>query len=185
MPRDAGVIPSPSDTAITLLDMISKPKTFTKAVLTSDVLVVDLMSGTDPAEAETIIKILRQPLHEAPEAKRQTLILISSVLVWNNTPKEEYTDADFQKRVPTPKFQFLKNLENLALTASKINNNLRVHVVCSGLPFGNGEATEVFYEFFRRAWLSTHPELAALPIIGAGSNAMPTIHVNDLAKCVR
>jgi len=39
--------------------MVAKPKTFTKAVLTSDTIVVDLMSGTDPAEAETIIKILK------------------------------------------------------------------------------------------------------------------------------
>jgi hypothetical protein len=57
--KDEGVVPSPSDSAITLLDMIAKPKTFTKGVLTADTLVVDLMSGTDPAEAETIIKILR------------------------------------------------------------------------------------------------------------------------------
>jgi nucleoside-diphosphate-sugar epimerase len=87
--------------------------------------------------------------------------------------------------VPTPKFQYLKNLENLALTACKINQKLRVHVLCSGLPFGNGEANDIFYEFFRRAWLSAHPELAALPIIGSGKNSMPTIHVNDLAQCVR
>ena len=76
-------------------------------------------------------------------------------------------------------------MENLALTAGKINLNLRVQVVCSGLPFGNGEANDIFYEFFRRAWLSSHPELAALPVIGSGSNALPTIHVSDLAMCVR
>ena len=87
--------------------------------------------------------------------------------------------------MPTPKFQYLKNLENLALTATKINQKLKVHVLCSGLPYGNGEANDVFYEFFRRAWLSAHPDLAALPIIGAGKNSMPTIHVNDLAHCVR
>lgn len=56
--RDAGIVPVPQDT-ITLLDMVAKPKTFSKGVLTSDVLIVDLMSGTDPAEAETVIKILR------------------------------------------------------------------------------------------------------------------------------
>ena len=91
-------MPSPSDSAITLLDMIAKPKTFTKGVLTADTLVVDLMSGTDPAEAETIIKILRQPLHETPGSKQQTLIVLSSVLAWNNTPTAattEFSDADF------------------------------------------------------------------------------------------
>ena len=120
--KDEGIVPTPSDTAITQLDMLAKPKTFTKGVLTSDILVVDLMSGTDPAEAETIIKILRQPLHETLGSKQQTLIIISSVLCWNNTPQSsEYCDADYQKRVPTPKFQYLKDLENLALTARKIN----------------------------------------------------------------
>jgi nucleoside-diphosphate-sugar epimerase len=79
----------------------------------------------------------------------------------------------------------LKNLENLAMTSSKINLNLKVHVVCSGLPYGNGEANDIFYEFFRRSWLSFHPELAALPVIGSGDNFLPTIHVSDLAKCVR
>ena len=76
-------------------------------------------------------------------------------------------------------------MENLALAAAKFNKNLRVHVVCSGLPYGHGEANDVFYEFFRRAWLSLHPELAALPVIGAGNNQLPTIHVEDLARCVR
>lgn len=89
---------------------------------------------------------------------------------WVNTPKctESYKDVDFAKRVPTPKFQYLKNLENLALTAAKINLNLKVQVICSGLPYGNGEANDIFYEFFRRSWLSSHPELAALPVVGSG-----------------
>jgi len=72
------------------------------------------------------------------------------------------------KRVPTPKYQYIKNLENLALTANKANPNLKVYVVSSGLPYGNGEANDVFYEFFRRAWLSSHPDLAALPVVGNG-----------------
>lgn len=78
----------------------------------------------------------------------------------------------------------LKNLENLALAAPQFNKNLRVHVVCSGLPYGNGESTEVFYEFFRRSWLSLHPDLAALPIVGEGHNKLPTIHVTDLARSI-
>ena len=72
-----------------------------------------------------------------------------------------------------------------ALSAQKFNKNLRVHVVCAGLPYGNGETNSVFYEFFRRAWLSLHPELAALPIVGKGSNRIPTVHVVDLARSIR
>lgn len=79
----------------------------------------------------------------------------------------------------------VKYLENLAMTASKMNENIRVHVICSGLPYGHGEANDVFYEFFRRAWLSLHPGLAALPVIGTGDNILPTIHVKDLARCAR
>lgn len=89
-------------------------------------------------------------------------------MAWINTKRgsNEFSDTEYNLRVPTPKYQFLKNIENLALTANKVNPNLKVHVVCSGLPYGNGEANDVFYEFFRRAWLSSHPELAALPVIG-------------------
>lgn len=78
----------------------------------------------------------------------------------------------------------MKHLENLAITAQRFNENLRVHVVCSGLPYGNGEANNVFYEFFRRSWLSLHPDLASLPVIGEGNNVLPTIHVTDLARFV-
>ena len=79
----------------------------------------------------------------------------------------------------------VKHLENLAMTASKFNENIRVHVICSGLPYGHGEANDVFYEFFRRAWLSLHPDLASLPVIGEGNNNLPTIHVKDLARFVK
>lgn len=102
--RDADFVPVPSE-SINLLNMKSKPKTFTKGVLTSDIIVIDLMSGTDQAEAETIIKILRQPLHESG-GKTQKLIVLSSVMAWVSTPKaqEDFTDADYAKRVPTPKY---------------------------------------------------------------------------------
>jgi hypothetical protein len=164
--RDASVVPVPAD-CIHILNMQTKPKTFTKGVLTSDIIVIDLLSGADPTESETIIKILRQPLQENG-GKSQTLVVISSVMAWVNTKRgsNEFSDTDYSLRVPTPKYQFIKNIENLALTANKVNPNLKVHVVCSGLPYGNGEANDVFYEFFRRAWLSSHPELAALPVIG-------------------
>ena len=79
----------------------------------------------------------------------------------------------------------MKQIENLAMTAQKNNKKLKVHVVCSGLLYGNGEQNNYFYEFFRRAWLCLHPELAALPIIGNGNNRIPTIHVVDLARSVK
>lgn len=71
------------------------------------------------------------------------------------------------------------------MTAQKFNKNIRVHVICSGLPYGHGEANDIFYEFFRRAWLSLHPDLASLPVIDSGDNTLPTIHVKDLARFVK
>lgn len=73
----------------------------------------------------------------------------------------------------------------MAMSAQKQCKNLRVHVVCAGLTYGNGESNNVFYEFFRRAWLSLHPDLASLPIIGHGRNRIPTIHALDLARCLK
>lgn len=180
-------VPVPSPHAVTILDVAKKPKTFAKGVLTSDTIIIDLLSGVDLDEAELIVKLLRQPpTEQLIPSKPQTLILITTALVWSKTPGDGVvTDDDFMKRTPMPKFQAYKNLENLAMSAAKSNKNLRVHIVCSGMPYGNGESNEVFYEFFRRAWLSLHPDLAALPVIGNGDNFLPTIHVTDLARCIR
>lgn len=79
-----------------------------------------------------------------------------------------FLDGDYAQRVPNPRYQQVKTLELMAMSAQKLNPHLRVHVVCSGLPYGNGEANDVFYEFFRRAWLSLHQDLASLPIVGSG-----------------
>ena len=71
-----------------------------------------------------------------------------------------------------------------AMALGKHNDKLRVHVVCSGFLYGNGEQNDIFYDFFRRAWVSLHPDLAALPVIGKGSNIIPTIHVTDLSNAI-
>ena len=94
-----------------------------------------------------------------------------------------FTDKEFKARVPPPRYQQIKNVEMLAMAAQKAVKSLRVHVICTGLLYGNGES--VFYEFFRRAWLSLHPDLASLPVLGAGTNRIPTIHALDLARCIK
>ena len=71
-----------------------------------------------------------------------------------------------------------------ALALGKQNSNVKVHLVCSGFIYGNGEQNDLFYEFFRSAWVSLHPELAALPVIAGGLNHLPTIHVKDLASSI-
>lgn len=47
---DAQLVPAPNSSII-LLNAKKQPKSFTKAVLTSDIIVIDLLSGTDQAEA--------------------------------------------------------------------------------------------------------------------------------------
>ncbi len=71
------------------------------------------------------------------------------------------------------------------MAAQRLSRYLKVFIVCSGLPYGNGESNDIFYEFFRSAWLSLHPDLASLPIVGPGNNRIPTIHINDLTQCIK
>jgi len=62
--HDAETVPIPSKSMV-ILDHARKPKTFAKGVLTSDIIILDLMhSSADLQEAEHIIKLLRQPLHQ-------------------------------------------------------------------------------------------------------------------------
>ena len=79
-----------------------------------------------------------------------------------------FTDKDYQRRAPAPKYQQVKTIEMLAMAAQRASKNLKVYVVCSGLSYGNGESNDIFYEFFRSSWLSLHPDLASLPIVGHG-----------------
>ena len=56
--KDADTVPSPNE-QIKIVDSQRKPKTFGKAIISADCVVIDLMSGTDLDEAEKIIQILR------------------------------------------------------------------------------------------------------------------------------
>jgi len=69
-----------------------------------------------------------------------------------------------------------------AMALAKQSSSIKVHIICSGFLYGNGEQNDIFYEFFRSAWVSLHPQLAALPIIAGGNTHLPTIHVRDLAN---
>jgi len=60
---DEATVPSPND-QIKIIDGQRKPKTFGKTIISANCVVIDLVSGTDLDEAEKIIQILRQPLHE-------------------------------------------------------------------------------------------------------------------------
>ena len=91
--------------SIRVLDVKKKPRTFAKNVISSDIIIIDILSGTDFEDAEQMIKILRQQRTEETN-KSQVLIIISPIFTWANTPRNGaiFTDADFTKRVPFPKF---------------------------------------------------------------------------------
>jgi hypothetical protein len=57
-------VPVPSS-SIKVLNSKSKPRTFRKQILNSDVFILDLLSSDNIDEAEYIIKLLKQPGDEA------------------------------------------------------------------------------------------------------------------------
>jgi adenylate kinase len=91
-----------------------------------------------------------------------------------------YKESDNHMRVPHERFFKHKNLETLALSAPKTQPLLKVHILCCGIRYGHGEG--IFYDHFRSAWKQSP---AKLPIVGAGDNLIPTLHVRDLSRCVK
>ena len=217
-----------------------RTQSFRQQLLESDVIIYDLMSNSFD-EVDYVIKTLKSSDLES----EKTLVLLSSVMTWANTPpkfeeekgeddegeggdgdapaedepsddeppseddeenkqdgdgEEEdkdpevdskgneivvkqpiyYKEGDYHLRVPHQNFQHLKTLETTAMSSVKTQQKLRVHVLCSGIRYGNGERT--FYDHFQKAWIQNPRQL---PIIGDGENLVPTIHVIDLARLVR
>lgn len=62
-----------------------------------------------------------------------------------------FKETDYHLRVPLEEYQYLKTLETLAMSSVKTQPKLKVHVLCSGIRYGNGERQ--FYELFKSAWL--------------------------------
>lgn len=62
---------------------------------------------------------------------------------WSKTaPKDDasaFTDSESGASVPLPKYSGVKALEMSASVLHKYNSKIRVHVLCSGFVFGNGE----------------------------------------------
>ncbi|KAF4752379.1 hypothetical protein FOZ62_030901, partial [Perkinsus olseni] len=175
-----------------------------KAVSQSHLAVFDLHSS-DLAEVDFVLRRLKSQSLD----QQLVLVLISSVMVWAKTKPNSVdesvgdgsvpetasenasdaeqlqgsetavlTDADWRRRVPSSRYRSWKTLETLALSLNSLDN-INAYVVCSGVLYGNGELA--FYDDFRAAWLGedTHR------IIGDGENIIPTLHVRDLARCVR
>jgi len=180
---------------ITIVDF-NRTQEFRHKLLESNVIIYDLMSNSFE-EVDYVIKTLKTS--ELTEPK--TLVLLSSVLTWVNTPakftedkpegaeegegeaeaeeeeeepeeeggdKEEekndgpvdedgnpiprakplyFKETDYHLRVPHERYQHFKTLETLALSSVTTQPLLRVHVLCAGIRYGNGEM--VLYDHFQ------------------------------------
>ena len=62
-----------------------------------------------------------------------------------------FKETDYHLRVPHHDFNHLKTLETTAMSSVNTQPKLRVHVLCSGIRYGNGERT--FYDHFQKAWI--------------------------------
>ena len=153
----------------------------------SDYILLDISQfNCNVEEADAVLKALKYA--DATPEKEQVLVVVSSPMSWSQTPPKAdnsaFTEDEHQRRIPLPKYLVQKQLEQTALSLSQQNPMLRVHVVWAGFMYGNGEQNDIFYEFFRRAWVSLHPDLAALPVIEKGDNNLPTVHVADLTSSI-
>ena len=57
-----------------------------------------------------------------------------------------FKETDYHLRVPHDQFNSIKTLETTAMSSVNTQPKLRVHVLCSGIRYGNGERT--FYDHF-------------------------------------
>ena len=171
---------------------------FRQKLLENDVIIYDLLSNSFE-EVDYVIKTLKT----SELQQEKTLVLLSSVLAWVNTPpkleeekkegeeeeepaEEEVTEeeppseeeekpegadedekepeldengepivvkvplyfkeTDYHLRVPHEDFNHIKTLETTAMSSVNTQPKLKVHVLCSGIRYGNGERT--FYDHF-------------------------------------
>ena len=72
----------------------------------------------------------------------------------------------------------VREAEELVLNFRR--ENVKTYVIAAGVLYGKGEA--ILNDHFKKAWLQEPPRL---PVVGSGSNLVPTIHVTDLARMVK
>lgn len=179
---------------------------FRHKLLESNVIIYDLMSNSFE-EVDYVIKTLKT----SPLQEEKTLVLLSSVMTWVNTPPKldeevkegeddegegeaadegseeeppsedeenkegaedeeeaepemddngepivvkqplDFKETDYHLRVPHKDYNALKTLETTAMSSVNTQPKLRVHVLCSGIRYGNGERT--FYDHFQKGWI--------------------------------
>lgn len=170
-----------------------------KTVAQCDVVIYDLHDA-DLEELEMVVAAIQN----SSISHDLVFILISSVGVWAHTQRS-YEDLplpaassegcketpaavaqrpvalrpeEYIRRVPAPKFLEWKAMETQVL-AMRCKGTVHPYVVCSGIPYGNGE--EAFLGLMKAAWQTKD----TLRVIGDGGNFLPLVHVRDCARLVR
>ncbi|KAG1662272.1 hypothetical protein FOA52_002161 [Chlamydomonas sp. UWO 241] len=91
------------------------------------------------------------------------------------------TASDVGRRVPGAAAAAAFEAESVLLRSSR-KGRLRCHVVCPGILYGAGEGDGLLHPMFRAAWEAG--DAAAPEILGPGTNALPMLHVTDLARYI-
>lgn len=89
-----------------------------------------------------------------------------------------FVEDDYKMRAASSEYAVIKQVEDLVLAAQRAG--VKTYVISAGVLYGKGEA--IFNSHFKKAWLQNP---TALPIVGAGKNYVPTVHVTDLARMVK
>jgi hypothetical protein len=75
-----------------ILNSRTKPKTFKKKILSCDLLIMDMLGAALNGSLDDIEKVVKliKDYHsdQKGEMREQTLVLVSSVMTWINTPKK-------------------------------------------------------------------------------------------------
>ena len=113
----------------------------------------------------------------------------STTLTWDRTYGDSsdgsfaLKEEEWERRRPSPAAASLFLLENQLLSLSRLHG-CSVHIVACGMPYGGSDGGPL-KNMLRDAWECSP---SGLPVPTArskdGSNVVPTVHVNDLAKYV-